>query len=250
MPVSDQGWDPARYAKHARFVSDLGAPVIDLLAPRAGEYILDLGCGDGALTARLMNYECTVLGIDASAEMIAAAKALGLEAKVADACSLQFESEFNAVFSNAALHWMDQPANVIAGVWRALKPGGRFVGEFGGYGNVASITTAIETRLSELSLSVPQPWFFPDVEQYSELLATQGFRVDHIELFPRPTPLPGDIRDWLETFCQVYFDVIPTARRAGVLAELWEELRPVLCDSDDVWHVDYVRLRFAATKPG
>src|SRR5688500_15143750 len=138
-----QSWSAEGYARNARFVADLGQPVLELLAPQPGERILDLGCGDGALTTKLVAAGATVVGGDASAELVAAAQALGLDARIADGQALAFEAEFDAVFSNAALHWMKQPDAVIAGVRRALKPGGRFVGEFGGHGNVAAIVTAL-----------------------------------------------------------------------------------------------------------
>ena len=137
-----QHWNPEQYGKNARFVSDLGMPVVDLLSPQSGERILDLGCGDGALSLKLVELGCKVVGVDSSAEMIRAAHSLGLDAHVVDGQSLPYDNEFDAVFSNAALHWMKEPEKVIAGVWRALRPGGRFVGEFGGYGNAATIFTA------------------------------------------------------------------------------------------------------------
>src|SRR5258708_10292583 len=129
-----QSWDPDSYARNDRFVSDLGAPVVELLAPHAGERILDLGCGDGALTAKLVALGCTVVGVDASAQQIAAARALGLDAHVVSGEELAFAAAFDAVFSNAALHWMRRADRVIDGAWRALRPGGRFVAEFGGAG--------------------------------------------------------------------------------------------------------------------
>src|SRR5271167_2514816 len=139
MTNTNQSWDPDAYARNARFVSDLGAPVLELLAPQAGERILDLGCGDGALTIRLAAMGCDVVGVDSSAPQIEAARRLGLDARVADGARLAFD----AVFSNAAIHWMKPPDDVIAGVWRALRSGGRFVGEFGGYGCVETIKRAL-----------------------------------------------------------------------------------------------------------
>ena len=137
----EQGWDPDRYARQARFVADLGMPVVDLLAPQSGEKILDLGCGDGALTIKLQDLGVDVIGVDASAPQIEAARALGLDARVMDGQRLDLPAEaFDAVFSNAALHWMDEdPDAVIQGVWRALRPGGRFVAEMGGGDNVGRI---------------------------------------------------------------------------------------------------------------
>jgi trans-aconitate methyltransferase len=244
-----QTWDPAQYAQNARFVSDLGKAVVDLLAPQAGERILDLGCGDGALSVKLVEYGCEVIGIDTSPGMVAAAKSLGLNAHVKDGEALDFNSEFDAVFSNAALHWMKKPERVIAGVWRALKPGGRFVGEFGGQGNVAAIKSALEAALAARGITAPNPWFYPSAEEYQRLLAAQGFSVNSIALFPRPTPLPSDIGAWLETFAQAYLALIPETERQGFIHEQVERLRPALCDANGLWLADYVRLRFSAYKP-
>ncbi len=244
-----QHWNPKQYALNARFVSDLGMPVVELLSPQPGERILDLGCGDGALTVKLLNYGCEVVGVDSSPEMVAAAQELGLDARVMEGQSLQFNNEFDAVFSNAALHWMKEPEAVIEGVWRALKPGGRFVGEFGGYGNVSAIVTAIESALASRGLAVPSPWFFPRPEEYRKLLEASGFAVQNIGLIPRPTPLPGDVSSWLETFAQPYTSVMSAGEKPCFIAEVVEALRPVLCGANGNWEADYVRLRFSATKP-
>ena len=136
-----QHWDPERYSRVAGFVPALGQPVVDLLAPKPGERILDLGCGDGPLTLKLQELGAHVVGVDASPDQIAAAQRLGLDARVVDAHDLRLPPAFDAVFSNAALHWMKKPDAVIAGVWRALKPGGRFVGEMGAAGNVGTVVT-------------------------------------------------------------------------------------------------------------
>src|SRR6266403_3393146 len=148
-----QTWDPERYARNARFVADLGAHVVDLLAPRAGERILDLGCGDGVLTAKLASMGCQVVGVDASAPQIEAAKKLGLDARLMNGEALDFDGEFDAVFSNAALHWMRDPAKVIAGVNRALRSHGRFVGELGGHGCVAKIRKALVEALNRRGIN-------------------------------------------------------------------------------------------------
>lgn len=244
-----QHWDPTQYAEHARFVSDLGMPVVELLAPKPGERILDLGCGDGALTLKLAKLGCTVVGVDASPEMVAAAQSLGLTAQVMDGQRLPFINEFDAVFSNAALHWMTRPKDVIAGVWRALTPGGRFVAEFGGEGNVATIIAAIEAALSSRGLTVASPWFFPRPEEYRGLLEAIGFEVNSMVLILRPTSLPGDMSGWLETFAQPYTVALPANQTGGFISEVVEALRPILCDTDGKWHADYTRLRLFATKP-
>jgi trans-aconitate methyltransferase len=246
-----QHWDPDRYARNARFVAELGQPVVALLAPRVGERILDLGSGDGALTQRLAEAGAIAIGVDSSAEQVAAARAAGLDARVMSGEALTFDGDFDAVFSNAALHWMRRPAAVIAGVWRALKPGGRFVGEMGGHGNVHLIMTALVAALDRRGLDgrAAVPWYFPTPDEYRGLLEAQGFRVRAIDLIPRPTPLPGDIVGWLETFAENFTRQVPAAERAGFLNEVAAALRPHLCSADGAWTADYVRLRFAADKP-
>jgi trans-aconitate methyltransferase len=247
----NQTWDPERYARNARFVSDLGMPVVELLAPRPGERILDLGCGDGVLTKKLVEMGCEVVGVDGSASQIESAKRLGLDARVMDAQRLEFDSEFDAVFSNAALHWMRQPDAVIAGVWGALKPGGRFVAECGGHGCIAKIESALKVALGcrGLAGAAANPWYFPTTEDYRERLESRGFKVDYIALIPRPTPLPGDISDWLETFCESFLSLLPEGERDGYFEEVRDALRPELCDSQGQWTADNVRLRFSARRP-
>jgi len=250
--IAPQTWSPERYEKHARFVSELGAPVVELLAPRPGERILDLGCGDGALTAKLVTLGCDVVGVDSSAEQVAGARARGLDCRVASGEDLPFRGEFYAVFSNAALHWMRRPDAVIASVRRALRPGGRFVGEMGGHGCVGAIVAALAAALARRGIDVAahHPWFFPTVEDYRGRLAAHGFTVDSIALFPRPTPLPGDVTGWLETFAESFTTAIPAADRSAFLTEVRDALRPLLADADGNWTADYVRLRFAATRDG
>lgn len=246
-----QTWSAELYARNARFVADLAGPVFDLLAPRPGERILDLGCGDGALTRRLVAAGASVVGADSSAELVAAARALGLEAVVVDGHALPFSGEFDAVFSNAALHWMRRPAEVIAGVRRALAPGGRFVGEMGGHGNVASIHTALIATLDRRGLdgAAHSPWYFPSPAAYRSLLEAAGFVVERIEAVTRPTVLPTDMRGWLATFGDPFLTALPQAGRAPALDEAVRLLAHTLRDEAGVWTADYVRLRFAATLP-
>ena len=222
---------------------------MELLAPVAGERILDLGCGDGALTEALVARGSAVVGVDASAAQVEAARRRGLDARVLDGQRLAFEAEFDAVFSNAAMHWMTEPDRVIAGVWRALRPGGRFVGELGGRGCVARIVAALRGALARQGVdeSRIQPWYFPGDDEYRARLEAHGFTVRSIALIPRPTPLPGDLADWLETFAESF---LAAARDRGALLEaVRAELRPHLCDAEGRWTADYVRLRFAAVKP-
>jgi len=243
-----QTWDAERYARNARFVAELGLPVVELLAPQAGERILDLGCGDGALTRELAARGAHVTGVDGSAEQVAAARAAGLDARVLDGQALDFEAEFDAVFSNAALHWMPRADKVIAGVRRALKPGGRFVGEMGGKGNVARILAALVAALERRGLDggTALPWYFPGPEEYRGRLEAHGFTVRSIELFARPTPLPGEMGGWLETFAEAFLGRLPAAERPAYIAEVSAALAPHLRDRAGRWTADYVRLRFAA----
>ncbi|HET6422770.1 MAG TPA: class I SAM-dependent methyltransferase [Planctomycetaceae bacterium] len=242
-----EDWDPAVYSRNASFVANYGKSLIDWLRPQQGENILDLGCGDGVLTQELAACGADVIGVDASPRQIDAARRRGVRALVVDGHELAFSAEFDAVFSNAALHWMQRPDEVLAGVVRALKPGGRFVGEFGGEGNVASIVAAMKHALQQRGIDYASrnPWYYPSAEEYRGKLEHAGFRVDEIVLFSRPTPLPGDITGWLETFAPRFTVGLSPRDRTSLFNELADALRPQLF-RDGKWIVDYVRLRFRA----
>jgi len=248
--MAEQIWNPDIYQRHAGFVPMLGAPLLDLLAPSPGERILDLGCGDGALTLKLQEAGCRVFGVDSSEAQIEAARGRGLEARVMDAHALPFKAEFDAVFSNAALHWMLQPRRVLAGVAAALKPGGRFVGEMGGAGNVDSVVEAYRQELTAIGrdLADYNPWFFPDEATWSSLLVESGFEVLALERFERPTPLPGDVGDWLNLMTQTFLAAVSDEEQPALIGRLRERLRPTAQQADSSWTLDYVRLRFVARK--
>jgi SAM-dependent methyltransferase len=244
-----QSWSAAGYDRNARFVSDLGEEILGWLAPKPDERILDLGCGDGALTQRIVEAGASVVGVDASAELLRAARERGLDAREMDGHALTFSREFDAVFSNAALHWMTKPEKVLRGVAAALKPGGRFVAEFGGHGNVAAIVTALRSaaQASGGDAALAHPWFFPTAAEYEALLTEAGFACRRIELIPRPTRLPTGIEGWLLTFRKPFFDQFPQPEREAALQHAIDLLRPSLCDITGAWTADYVRLRVAAT---
>jgi SAM-dependent methyltransferase len=251
-PGGGQTWEATRYATNARYVADLAGTVLAWLAPRPGERVLDLGCGDGALTEAIAAAGASVVGIDAAPDMVRAARERGLDARVADGLALPFDcAGFDAVFSNAALHWMSRhPAAVAAGVHRALRPGGRFVGEFGGHGNVAAITVALVAVLRRRGIDGAAliPWYFPTPEAYRAVLEGAGFAVERIELVSRPTPLPTDMAGWLDTFAEPFLAPLPPAERAAARDEVLALLAPALRDDRGRWTADYVRLRFLARR--
>jgi trans-aconitate methyltransferase len=248
--LARQRWSAERYAETAHFVPALGSPVLELLAPAAGEHILDLGCGDGVLTEKIVAAGATVVAVDAAPSMVAAARARGLDARVMAGQNLTFDREFDAVFSNAALHWMRPSEVVLAGIRRALKPGGRFVGEMGGHNNTAAIIVALSAVLARRGLDAHRlsPWCFPSADAYREKLKGAGFTVEDIRTVPRPTVLASGIEPWLDNFAEDFLGVLPELDRLQARSEVAELLRPVLVDETGAWIADYVRLRFRATR--
>lgn len=245
---ASQTWNAQEYSAHGRFVTDLGANILDWLAVVPGEEILDIGCGDGVLTEQILQRGAHVRGVDASPQMVEAARKRGVHAEVTDATKMRFQQQFDAVFSNAALHWIhDQPA-LLQGVAQALKPNGRFVAEMGGHGNIAAIRVALHAALAHHDLAdlMVADNYFPTIPEYRRLLETHGFTVEAIELVPRPTPLPSGMRAWLMVFRRGLFDAIPENLREEILNEALAHLKPALCDSEGNWTADYVRLRFRA----
>jgi SAM-dependent methyltransferase len=245
-----QTWDAGVYEKNGAFVHGLAGGVLDWLAPQPGEHILDLGCGDGQLSVRIAESGANVVGLDASPQMAAAASSRGIEVCEGNAESMPFaDSEFDAVFSNAALHWVRNHDAMLAEVRRVLKPGGRFVVEMGGQGNIAAISVAFAAALARHGFVGREDDvnYFPTSAIYSRRLRHHGFIVDRIELIPRPTTLPeSGMSGWLTTFRRGVLDTLPEKARATVIEDAVSLLKPVLCDEEGNWTADYVRLRFVA----
>jgi trans-aconitate methyltransferase len=248
-------WNANLYDAKHEFVWKYGSDVVALLAPQPSERILDLGCGTGHLTAQIAESGAHVAGVDGSQEMVEAARAAypKLRFEVADARELAFREEFDAVFSNAVLHWIHEPVRVIQGVHRALRPGGRFVAEFGGKGNVAKVKRALDDALAQVQGSTPgevNPWYYPSVSEYSTLLEQNGLEVRFITLFDRPTGLAdGDagLRNWIVMFCSAYMEGLDTGKREIFLKKVEDTLRPELF-RERQWWADYRRLRLVAVK--
>jgi SAM-dependent methyltransferase len=247
-PPGGQDWHAATYARNAAFVPALGADVLALLDPRPGERILDIGCGDGALTAKIAAAGAEVTGIEPAPDLAAAAVARGLTVWRQDAREAWAEGNFDAVFSNAALHWIADPVPVLAHAFAALRPGGRFVAEQGGFGNVAAVVTALNAARAVRGLPACRPWDFPSPLRQRARLEAAGFAVEDIVLIPRPTPLPTGMAGWLATFAGPFLADLGEAARPELLAAA-EALMPALHEPEAGWFADYVRLRFTARKP-
>ena len=245
-----QSWDPQAYALNGAFVHGLADGVLEWLNAKTGEFILDLGCGDGQLTQRIAATGAHVLGVDASTHMVAAARERGVESEQATAEKLPFhEATFDAVFSNAALHWVRDQDAMMAQVHRVLKPGGRFVAEMGGHGNIAAICVALRAVLERHGFGAREDGvnYYPTAESYAKRLKGHGFKVEKIGIIPRPTKLAeGGMAEWLRTFRRGVLEELPENLREDVVRETTQLLAPVLQDEEGNWVADYVRLRFVA----
>jgi trans-aconitate methyltransferase len=254
-PSATKQWDTSLYDGRHSFVWKYAEGVIELLAPQPGERILDLGCGTGHLTKKIASVGAEVVGLDASGEMIEEARKNypDIRFEVGDGAGFHFENPFDAVFSNAAIHWMRRPEAVIRSVWNALKPAGRFVAEFGGRGNVEAIHEAINRAVAAhgfIPLDESSLLYFPSLGEYATLLEGQGFRVTFATHFDRPTPLEeGDrgLRNWIAMFGDKFISVAPRELHEEIIREIEERLRPALYRQGR-WFADYRRLRISAIK--
>lgn len=248
-------WNPVLYDNKHKFISNFGESLVSLLNPQAGERILDVGCGTGDLAHDISESGAIVTGIDAAESMIMTAKEKypHIDFSVQDSENLSFEEEFNAVFSNAAIHWMKDQLKVVQNCYDALQPGGRFIAELGGAKNIQSIVDAI--KLASKRLDIPYdpskfPWVFPTQNEMTDHLTYAGFEILKMEHYERPTPLDGEdgIRNWLEMFSNNMFANLAEAEIEAIHSECERILRPQIYQ-DNRWVVDYWRLRFIARKP-
>jgi trans-aconitate methyltransferase len=248
-------WNAELYEDKHSFVWQYGSDLITILSPQSGERILDLGCGTGQLTNQIAQLGAEVIGIDRDASMIEQAKANypQLNFQVADGTNFSFTESFDAVFSNAALHWIKPPEAVIRCIWQVLKPGGRLIAEFGGKGNVEQIIQAIKTVVQEQDYQLQtefSPWYFPGIAEYATLLEHQGFIVTDASLFERPTKLEGEqgLANWLTMFASSLLSIFPSETQQEIITEIEVKLRPILYQNQ-AWFADYKRIRIVALKP-
>jgi SAM-dependent methyltransferase len=249
--AAGQNWNANEYAKHGRFVANnLGTYIFDALAAQRGEHILDLGCGDGVLTQKIIDVGAHVIAIDADPSMVDSAKAKGIDARMEDARNLPFQTQFDAVFSNAALHWIREADDVLNSIHRSLKSGGRFIAEFGGFGNVAAIRTAIIAELAtrRLENQIINRWYFPTVDDYSLKLNQTGFTILKSDLVPVAVQLSTDVEGWITTFTKGVFTGYTQIEQQEALERIVKNLTPILQDEQGRWWADYVRMRIVAIK--
>jgi trans-aconitate methyltransferase len=247
-----KSWDASAYDHGHSYVWQKAADLVNLLDPKPGERILDVGCGTGHLTAQIAARGVTVVGMDASGDMIARARAQqsGIEFFVGDVTDFRVDRPFDAVFSNATLHWVTRARDAARCIFAAIRPGGRFVAEFGGNGNVKRVSAAIAEALEAVggpAFEQVAPWYFPSIAEYSALLEEVGFEVTFATLFDRPTAVEGGIRAWVEMFGTTMINAVPVDRRVDFFARLQKAGNGL--ERDGQWYADYRRLRIAATRP-
>jgi len=243
-------WDAQRYENSHSYVWKFGASLLELLQPLPGERILDIGCGTGQLTADIANSGAQVIGLDRSEEMLRKARENypALTYVLADVTTFRFAEPFDAVFSNAALHWVQNAEGAVESIAKSLRTGGRFVAEFGGKGNIASVQAALRAVFGPLA-DDRSPWFYPSISEYAVLLERHGLEVHQASLFDRPTVLEGAnaMDDWLRMFCGNYLRDIAGEDGASRIPELIDHLRSTQF-RDGIWTLDYRRIRILAKK--
>ncbi len=250
-------WNPSLYQSSHAFVWEYGKELVGLLAPKAGERILDIGCGTGQLTAEIARAGAEVVGIDSSPAMIDQARGNfpDLQFEVADVSVIAYREQFDAVFSNAVLHWVREADAAASAIARALKPGGRFVAEFGGRGNTRALLDAVYRSMEELGIAEPEkhnPWFYPAIGEYAALLERHGIEVNFAALFDRPTALEGAERglaNWLGMFCARLTAAVPDEQREKFERLVERHAAPQLW-REGKWWIDYRRLRVVGRKGG
>ncbi|RAJ02499.1 trans-aconitate methyltransferase [Chitinophaga skermanii] len=245
-------WDAALYKSQHAFVFEYGNDLLSWLAPQAGESILDVGCGTGELTAQIATTGAAVIGIDKSADMIESAQAHypNIQFAVADIVTANLQQQFDAIFSNATLHWVMEKEQAAAQMRRHLKPGGRLVLEMGGLHNVKSITDTLQKVMAERGLNYQPFWYFPSAGRYATILEHQGFRVNRVHYFDRETPLAdteNGIVQWLEMFGKQFFGTLPEAEKLSIMHTVQDRLRNTNF-RDGKWYADYKRLRVSAER--
>jgi trans-aconitate methyltransferase len=251
---TEDNWNANLYDKNHSFVSMYGTNLIESLEVSAGEKILDLGCGTGDLTKKLYDIGGDVIGVDKSHKMItqALSKYPDIKFFVRDVIDLGYHAEFDAVFSNATLHWVKQPKEALNCIYQSLKPGGRFVAEFGGKGNVQIITTEIIEQIMQAGMEYEMeqfPWFYPSIGEYTTLMEEAGFRVTFAEHFDRPTPLIGEngLKNWIEMFGSLLFKGISSDKKDDIVIKVENKLKEILY-KDGNWIADYKRIRVRGIK--
>ncbi|MFP5114178.1 class I SAM-dependent methyltransferase [Bacillaceae bacterium C204] len=249
--VKDDRWNANLYDQEHAFVSQFGGDLVQWLAPQPGENILDLGCGTGDLANKLNQLGATIMGIDKSSNMVQQAqnKYPGLTFIVQDAVNMKYNNEFDAIFSNATLNWVKTPQHALQSIYDALKPGGRFVAEFGGKGNVQIITDELIHQLGSTYQSDQFPWYFPSIGEYTLLMEQVGFRVTHAQHFDRPTTLNGvnGLRNWIEMFAPSMLEGVTKESKELIITRVEKNLKEVLFHNGD-WKADYKRIRVLAEK--
>ena len=242
-------WNATNYNNHADFVSKLAMPVVELLDPKDGEYILDVGCGEGSLAVEIEKFGANVLAIDLSEDMVEKTKQKGIEAYVMSATDIEYADKFDAIFSNATLHWVLDPKLALEQFYKALKDDGRVVAEFGGEGNIKALISAIKRVFDNHSEfgEFNNPWYFPSIKTYKKMVEEVGFKVVSMESIKRDTKI-DDISNWLDIFANGIIKDLNKRAQDVFKKEVRDILKPILYTDEKGWVVDYVRLRFKAVK--